>query len=195
MPPRSKTLPSGAKEKIVDANVSNKPTATKRRKQDPPRMPRQEIPAEERGTSGSTTTAVPARATRANTKASEPASGGPVSSAQKKACKVPPVCPPRQFEGDEEEQDVFDHRRKGAKGLVDTSPLSPITTTAVSKVSKRDRQNSDTDDRTPTKHQKTHAVQKPSKSKSNVVTYAKRHNPASTQEVATTVLEGKIPTT
>ncbi|KAF9503350.1 hypothetical protein BS47DRAFT_1402499 [Hydnum rufescens UP504] len=185
MPPHSKTLPSGAKEKIVDTNISNKPTAAKRRKQDPPHMPRQEIPAEERGTSGSTTTAVPARATRANTKASEPASGGPVSSAQKKARKVPPVCPPRQFEGDEEEQDIFDRRRKGAKGLVDTSPLSPITTTAVSKVSKRDRQNSDTDDHAPTKRQKTHAVQKPSKSKSNVITYAKCRNPASTQEVTT----------
>ncbi|KAF9509574.1 hypothetical protein BS47DRAFT_1365200 [Hydnum rufescens UP504] len=113
-----------AKEKIVDANVSNKPTAAKRWKQDPPCMPRQEIPAEERGTSGSTTTAVPAWATCANTKASEPASGGLVSSAQKKAHKVPPVCPPRQFEGDEEEQDVFDCCHKGAKGLVDASPLS-----------------------------------------------------------------------
>ncbi|KAF9518717.1 hypothetical protein BS47DRAFT_1358777 [Hydnum rufescens UP504] len=154
----SKAKHKGAKEKIVDTNVSNKPTATKRQKQDPPCMPRQEIPVEERGTSGSTTTAVPAQATHANTKASEPASGGPVSSAQKKAHKVPPVHLPRQFEGDEEEQDVFDCHRKGAKGLVDASPLSPITTTAVSK---------------------------PSKSKSNVVTYAKHHNPASTQEVTT----------
>ncbi|KAF9504966.1 hypothetical protein BS47DRAFT_1368415 [Hydnum rufescens UP504] len=167
--PRPKIQPPGAKEKIVDFSTV-----------DPPGVPEgegEEVSAEDRGVSDSTvhmvSTAIPTRATHANTKAGAMANrSGPT---QKKASKVPPVCPPRPTDGEEAEQDIFDRQPKRTKGSVGAPPLPPnalaVVSAGVSK-SKRGRQALDDDNGVHKKRQKSGASQKSSQSKP-IVTYAK----------------------